>query len=247
MSISNDCLAKAELDVVEVFVDDREQLFDTIAAEVEQRLAVALADKGRASLLVSGGSSPKPVYERLAKVDLAWGEVQVALVDERWVDESESGSNAAFIKSTLLQDRAGAAPFIPMKNSAATAAQGLDDCERAYQRLPAPFDVLVLGMGRDAHTASLFPQANGLPEALEPNGPNLCAAITAHESDVTGTLVERMSLTLHGILRAKQIVVILTGDEKLAVYREALTSTDFLRHPIAAVLAQRSVPVSLWK
>jgi len=101
-------------------------------------------------------------------------------------------------------------------------------------------------MGHDGHIASLFPNSTGLEAALDLKNENLCCAIQARCSDVTGENTERMSLTLNGILQARQIILLITGEEKLKVYENGLSSTDFKQLPVSAVLQQQRVPVDVY-
>ena len=116
--------------------------------------------------MVSGGSTPKPLFEALRKTDLDWSKVTVTLADERWVPESDGDSNAAFVKNTLLQEKASAANFISLFVDGATPEEGVSQVHTRLQAIAQPFTVLVLGMGGDGHTASLFPDAPGTAEAM---------------------------------------------------------------------------------
>ena len=225
---------------------DRDGLFSALLKDCTTRLRTAIEKQQLASLLVSGGSTPKSLYQALSEVDLAWSKVTVALVDERWVDVDHSGSNAAFIHKNLLQHQAAEAHFVPMKTTEDTAALGQSLCEQAYRQLPRPFDLTILGMGPDGHTASLFPAARGLEAALAAGNSNLCAAISARQSEVTGKLTERLSLTLAGLLQSRQLHLLITGAEKLAVYRRALANPDEMLMPVSAILHQNKVPVEVY-
>ncbi|WP_020209333.1 6-phosphogluconolactonase [Gilvimarinus chinensis] len=230
--------------VEERFFDSREAMIDAVFEHSIGALKDAIEKGEGASFLVSGGSSPAPIYKRLSEADLDWSEIQVALVDERWVDFDHDKSNEAFIVKTLLQNDAANAKLIGMKNSSDSAKSGLAQCEAAYQTLPSPFDVTVLGMGPDGHTASLFPHAEGLSEALETK--NLCSAITAIKSEVTGDCTERMTLSLTGIVNSRHVLLLISGEEKLATYREALEGNDVAAMPVRAVLHQEEVPVTVY-
>ncbi|MBB3059320.1 6-phosphogluconolactonase [Microbulbifer rhizosphaerae] len=232
--------------VEEKFYPDRERLVLALANDCASALQLGIKERGQAAFLVSGGSTPKPVYQALSKRPLPWPQITVALVDERWVNKTASGSNHAFIEDNLLQNNASGAPFLGMKTPHATAAEGEADCQQAYGELPRPFDVCVLGMGSDGHTASLFPHARGLQEALDPQSNQLCRAITAQQSEVTGSHTERMTLTLAAILQARDIKLLITGEEKLRVYREALLGSDELEMPVRSILKQGLKSVTVY-
>ena len=232
--------------VTERLFENRAEMIASLQTECERALRSAIEDRGEATFMVSGGSTPEPLYKALSHSDLDWESVYVALVDERWVDFDHDKSNEAFTVKHLIQNKAAAANLVGMKNSAETAAGGLADCEAAYQQLAQPFDITILGMGSDGHTASLFPHAQGLDEALNPDSDSLCAAITAKQSEVTGAIVERMTLSLAGLLRSKSLVLLITGEEKLAVLRGAQGEGDVKDMPIRAVLRQDRVPVIVY-
>jgi len=232
--------------VIERLFDSRAAMVSALQQECENALRTAVDENGEATFMVSGGSTPEPLYKSLSQSDLPWDSIYVALVDERWVDFDHDKSNEAFIVKHLKQNKAEAAHLVGMKNEAVTAAIGLEDCEAVYQQLAQPFDVTILGMGSDGHTASLFPNAPGLAEAINPESNQLCAAIIAIQSEVTGAITERMTLTLAGLLKSKLLVLLITGEEKLAVLRAAQSGTDVKAMPIRAVLQQEQVPVLVY-
>ena len=230
--------------IVEKLFDSKEALTQALSSSLEKRLVKGIETDGRAVLMVSGGSSPAPAYKHLSNLALDWENIDVAMVDERWVDATHDKSNEAFIKNTLLQNYGAKANFITMKNEAATAQLGSDACEKAYQSLNRPFDITILGMGPDGHTASLFPHAQGLEHGLESN--NLVCAINAIESDVTGKITERMTLTLNAIAQSKVVKLLISGDEKLAVYKAAKAGGDVKDMPLRAVLNHPEINVEVY-
>lgn len=230
--------------ITEKFFDSKESLTAELSASLEARLVSGIKKEGRASLMVSGGSSPAPAYKHLSNLELEWNKIDVAMVDERWVDADHEKSNEAFIKSTLLQNHASSANFITMKNTAATALQGANECEQAYQQLNQPFDVTILGMGPDGHTASLFPNADGLENGL--TSTNLVCAINAIQSEVTGTITERMTLTLHAIAQSKVVKLLISGEEKLAVYKTAQAGGGVNDMPLRAVLNHPTINIEVY-
>lgn len=215
--------------------DDRDAMVETLAAKIAARLEAGIAARGAASFAVSGGSTPAPLYERLSTTELDWSKVTVVLVDERWVDRGEAGSNADFVAGSLLQNLAAAARFVELKTADSTPKAGLAELEERLASVPQPFDAIVLGMGGDGHTASWFPHAAGLGEALDPaSGP--LAAIRAHPSDVTGPFLDRMTLTKPALDEAGLSVLMLTGQGKLDTLEEALGEGLVEDMPVRALL-----------
>lgn len=232
--------------VNEKLFDSREALLAALQEDCVAELSAALKERGQASFLVSGGSSPAPLYQRLSQINLDWSSISVALVDERWVDRDHPKSNETFVVDNLLQHQAAEAQLQGMKNSAGTPIEGLAECEAAYRKLPQPFDLTILGMGPDGHTASLFPHAEGLEKALDPESDELCAAINAHQSEVTGSFTERMTLSLAGLLKSRRLVLLITGEDKLKALRAAQDGSDVSAMPVRAVLQQSKVPLDIY-
>jgi len=174
-------------------------------------------------------------------MDISWQDVIVTLVDERWVEPTEDDSNERLVQTHLLKNRAAAATFIGMKNSAATATGGEKICERQLQNIPRPFDVLILGMGSDGHTASLFPGAGKLPLATDMNSNKICMGI-APLSAPHG----RMTLTLPVILDSRQLFLHITGENKKKVLEKATAEGPDEEMPVRFVLRQQSTPLSVY-
>lgn len=230
----------------EFFFEQKQHLLVTLVAECQDVLSEAISKHGSATLLVSGGTTPAPLYEALSKSDLNWKKIRVALIDERWVDESNSASNEALIKRSLMINNAKNVEFIGMKNAANSAAQGQPETEERYGKLPKPFSLAILGMGNDGHTASLFPAAKGLSEALNLDNSNVTAAISANQSEVTGPNTERMTMTLPALLKTERLIVLFTGEDKLAVFNAAQKPGPIEDMPIRGLLHQEQVPVELY-
>ena len=214
--------------------ESKDALADAAAAEFASILGDALDREGRASVMLSGGSSPKPTYERLAQAPLAWNGVGVSLVDERWVPSGAQGSNADFIRDCFAGTPAERAQFVPLFNGHDTAAEGVEAAEQALALLKQPFDLCVLGMGSDGHTASWFPHADGLDAALDPDNHATLCAVHAKQSEVTGELTERITLTYGAVAAAKHVVLMLPSADKMAAFREAMTR-DTRDAPVASL------------
>ena len=205
------------------------------AAAIESVLRQDLKTRGQASLMVSGGSSPKPVYAQLSKAQLNWSKVTISLVDERWVDSGEPGSNEDFIRTNLIQNEAKHANFFGLKTSHPTVAEGLAEAEARFEKIAKPFDVCVMGMGGDAHTASWFPNSKGLENALSSNNEDILCEIDATGCPVAGDHPSRISLTLSAVLSSHTIILFIPSAEKRAVFASA-GDRPVLDAPVKALL-----------
>ena len=222
---------------------DADGLLAALVDDIAGQLRRAVSERGTALMAVSGGSSPKRLFEHLAQVELPWSQVTVTQVDERWLPVDHPDSNARLIRKHLLRDAAAAAHFLPLKNAADTPESGQAACEAQLRALALPFDLVLLGMGEDGHTASLFPHAPELDLALRNDGP-LCAAVQAPRPPQAPH--PRMSLTLAGLTASRRILLPLQGDAKLAVLREAQQAGALEDMPIRALLRQARVPLEIW-
>lgn len=203
-------------------------LAEAVAEQLSARLLVA----PRATLVVSGGSTPLPFFRALRERPLDWGRVEVLLADERWVPEDAAASNSRLVKEHLLQGPAAAAHYRSLKQPGATPADGLAAAETALADLALPVDVLVLGMGTDGHTASLFPDAPELAQALDTGSHARVAPMTPPSQPQP-----RITLTLGVLQQAGFTALHLKGADKLDTLRAACDDIDNIREmPIRAFL-----------
>ena len=194
----------------------REALAETLARDVADELSRAIEAKGRATLAVSGGTTPRLFFEKLSMIDIPWSRVAVTLVDERQVPETSERSNARLVRQHLLQNRAAAARFVPLVDN--------PDAEK----MPA-FDVAVLGMGNDT-----------LAEAIDAETSKRLIAITA-----PGSGEPRLTFTLPVLEQAGRLALHIEGTEKQQVLKQALAAGPEEDMPVRAVL-RGAAPVTLY-
>ncbi|WP_395448086.1 6-phosphogluconolactonase [Aminobacter sp. UC22_36] len=207
----------------------REELASALASTVADALKAAISRRGEAFFAVSGGTTPGRFFAALSRQVLDWSKVTVTLVDERFVPESSPRSNAALAKANLLQNEATAARFAPLFHEATTVERGADAADAEIRALPWPLDAAILGMGGDGHTASFFPDAQGLSALLDPASNRIVMPVHS------GTAGEpRLTLTLPVLVGAGLVVVHIEGAEKRNVIEAALAADKAL--PICTVL-----------
>lgn len=215
---------------------------NTLAERVAAQLREAIAARGHAVIAVSGGTTPAPFFARLATLALDWQAVTVTLVDERWVPDTDPRSNAKLVKETLLQGAASAARFVPLYTGAATPEAGLAEAQARIAALPSPFDVVLLGMGEDGHTASFFPGGDHLAAAIDPHA---TAKVLPMRAEHAGE--PRITLTLPVLLATRALYLLIRGTKKRDLIADVRLGMDSAKsYPVNAVVHQEQVPVAVY-
>lgn len=214
----------------------------SIAGRLEETLGAAVIDNGRAFFAGPGGTTPSPVYARMAQADIDWSKVAVTLVDERYVPESSPDSNARLIRDVLLTGRAAAARFVPLYQPAVTVDRAAALAAHALVEAGGRFDAVLLGMGEDGHICSMFPDSPTLKTLLTPTLPPTVLGVP-HGRDGSAPTLERLSINLPYLMQAGRVILGLKGAAKREVFeREA--AGDPKVQPIAALIANH-VPLEV--
>jgi 6-phosphogluconolactonase len=217
---------------------------DALSLELADQIATAvsagIAARGGASLIVSGGKSPMKLFEHLRARTLDWSRVSIALADERWVEPSDPSSNEKLVRDVLLKEHAAAAKFTGLKNASPTPDMGAVAAWETFARVPRPFDMVILGMGDDGHTASLFPSSPNLASALSLNAAPGCVGMVSPSAPHA-----RLSLNLSALLDSRRIVILINGAQKWNTFTAASESGPIPDMPIRAVLRQTHTPVEV--
>jgi 6-phosphogluconolactonase len=209
--------------------EDGHVLAASLAARIAEDLRAAIEVRGEALIAVSGGSTPKRLFERLSHETLDWSRVTVTLVDERWVPDTDERSNARMLEALLLRHNAADAEFVPLYVEAATPEAGIGEVRSRVAAMRLPFDVVVLGMGPDGHTASFFPGGDRLAEALDMANTAQVVPMRA-----PGAGEPRITFTLSVLLQARSLYLHIEGPDKRVVLEQAEHADSQL--PIASVL-----------
>ncbi|ALD99212.1 MULTISPECIES: 6-phosphogluconolactonase [Pseudomonas] len=210
--------------------DTAQQLADALAETVAERLKQAISENGLATLVVSGGRSPVAFFQRLAAQPLEWSKVVISLADERFVPTEHADSNAGLLHRHLLQGPVAKAKFLGLYSVASSVEEAAQAADQALAELP-PIDVLILGMGDDGHTASLFPNSPNLSEALDLQGERRCLPMLA-----PSVPHQRLTLTRRLLASARSPILSVSGQAKLDTLRTALAGDDLAEMPVRAFL-----------
>jgi 6-phosphogluconolactonase len=208
---------------------DRDMLAIDLANILAGEIKTCLLTHDQASLVVPGGTTPGPIFDVLCAADLDWSRVHVLPSDERWVAPDDSRSNARLIRERLLVNRAAKATLVPLYAEAEQPEQVLDTIATTVQP-ELPISVLLLGMGADMHTASMFPGVDGLRAALDPDAGPL--AIMRPQS-VPEARITLTAAALDGAL--SKHLVIFGADKRTAL--DMATSLPPEQAPVNAVLS----------
>jgi 6-phosphogluconolactonase len=211
---------------------------EALATAIAAELSEAIAARGEASLVLSGGRTPRRLFSHLSRIALSWNRVKITLADERLVPATDPESNERLIRDHLLHDEAQRAVFVPLWQGEGDPVESANEALSALKR---PLDVVVLGMGEDGHFASLFPGIPGLSVALNPASERLAIFVPA-----TPARQPRVSLTLAVLLDAAMIFLSFEGQAKRSVMERALQPGAVEELPIRAMLRQNAVPLDVY-
>lgn len=212
-----------------------------LADRVAEALSAAITARGSASIAVSGGSTPKAFFQALSSRSLAWDKVTITLVDERFVPPDNPRSNHLLVKANLLKDKAAAARFVPLYQPAEDAAKSAVIVTQQTRGIDDPFDVAIVGMGGDGHTASFFPGGNNLKLALDSATPR---GVITMEAEGAGE--PRLTFTFSSLQDARLLVLHIEGEGKKEVLTKAEQAGDELEMPIRAILRRAASPVQIY-
>lgn len=217
------------------FYSNREEAAKAAACFLGGKLKDGVEHYGNAVCALSGGSSPVGAYHYLRDKEIAWDQIKVTLTDERLVPIDHRDSNAGMLRRELLSGNAGAAEFVSLFRG----THLLPETEADLRLLPKPYDVVLLGMGEDGHTASLFPNTPTFPQMMSSENATELATTTHQES-------VRLTLTPRELLNARQIALLFFGDKKRSIYSKALERGDAAELPIRIALHQDRIPVTVF-
>ena len=189
---------------------------------ISDKLKLAIAKKGNATFVVSGGNSPLKLFDNLSKIDLPWNKVQITLVDDRLVDKNHIHSNQKLITDHLLKNKAKLANFIPLSEEIIKS-----------KIIVTPFDINLLGMGEDGHFASLFPDMIKNFNSFDLNADPNVFSITSHGDP----FLPRITMNLSLILKSEFIVLLVKGAIKQKIIDQAKNDISL---PIHYLLKSRT-------
>jgi len=207
---------------------DELTLNQNFATQIVTKLTDAIQARGHAYLVVSGGKTPLPLFKLLAQTTLPWEQVTICLADERCVSADDAARNERMLRNNLLQLKAKTANFISLYDEL-QPTKTLQNLEQTLLALPQ-FDVVILGMGEDGHTASLFPCSEELATGLSDNAP---AVLIVNPKTAPH---QRISLSKNRLLNTRSVYIHLTGNNKRVILEQARLINDPMQMPICAFL-----------
>jgi 6-phosphogluconolactonase len=207
-----------------------------LAAQITDILDKAVKERGRAYLVVSGGKTPVELFKILAQATIPWDKVTITLADERCVDIDDSARNERLVKDFLLQHEAKKARFVSLYNEQINIIDSIQQTARDISSLPS-FDVVILGMGEDGHTASLFPCSKELALGLDDNA-GAVLLVTPQKAPY-----QRVSLSKRRLQDSYTIFLHLVGQQKWLVFNQALAEKNPMIMPVSAFLNNQNTNV----
>ncbi len=209
---------------------DQESLAFLATEVISQAIKEALTKKARVQIALSGGSTPGKAYELLRNTALEWNRVDVFLGDERWVPPTSDESNSLMLRRTLLSSGPGSeacfypVPIIGINSPEEGAKEFADLIMKVCETSQPILDLVLLGLGEDGHTASLFPGTDSLKEQ------------NSFTTVGRGKGQERITLTAPLLSAAAKVVFLVSGENKRVALKRLLDPNEpFERTPAKLV------------
>jgi len=219
----------------------REDLDNALANNVAELLSIALRKKGKASLAVSGGSTPKGFFNALSNKDIDWQNVTITLADERWVEFGSEASNTRLVHENLLKNKASVANFFHLKQEGELNQDTLVQLNTDAKAGLLPLDVLILGMGEDGHTASLFPCSEQISAALALDNSTALMKVVPQTAPH-----DRITFTYAHLAQSESVILHVCGQGKKDVLEKALASNNQKEMPIRAFLQNPDINTQVY-
>ena len=207
----------------------RTQAAGTAAGLVAKSIQTRLDEQQDCSIVVSGGSTPGPCFDRLSMMPLEWSEVTVIPSDERWVPPDHPDSNERLIRERLLVNQASAGHMLPLFREGVDVSEAVSLVRQDLAALAGPTRCALIGMGEDGHFASLFPDFGGLKQALDPGNDESCLLV-----DTASSPHLRISLSLAFLLQSEKTILLIFGEAKRRVFEAAAAGNT--SYPIESLI-----------
>ena len=221
--------------------DAADDLIDAVVGDVSFIIASALDARGQALFAFPGGSTPKPILEKLAQANIRWKNVTIIPTDDRLVPVDNPLSNVAMIAKIFIPK---GARVIPITSEAADHHLAGNAANARLADLHWPPDLVWLGMGADGHTASIFPGPD-LDAAMD-GGKEVRAVGVAPDPLPPEAPVNRVTLTAAAIASARTTMLVVSGAEKREVLEMAIEQGAKSAYPIGRVLDRITIPVDIY-
>ncbi|TAN00403.1 MAG: 6-phosphogluconolactonase [Rhizobiaceae bacterium] len=213
----------------------------SFSARIGKVLSEAVESRGTGLLAVSGGKTPVKLFQALARITIPWEKVTITLVDERFVPPSSVRSNERLARQNLLHHEAAKAHFVGLYHPAPAIEEAAKKARTAVAGFPYPFDLVVLGMGDDGHTASFFPDATTLPTLLDPKGQETILPVHA-----VSAVEPRLTFSLPRLVAGRHLALHIEGEEKKATLETAFAGTGDHPMPIRSIFEHAGKPVDVF-
>ena len=199
--------------------DTKNQLEIALVASIVDCISKAINKHGEARVLLSGGSSPKSIYEQLSNEKLDWTKVKIGLVDERFVNVQDKDNNERMIRMTLCQNNAQKVDLIGMVVDPTNLQNNLVQTSSNYQVFEERIDLCLLGMGEDGHTASLFPGDDQSERLLHSDELGVFNTVSPNYP------FNRITCSKKMLSRSDKTILLIGGERKKEVFENAKLSS----------------------